>query len=814
MFSHYFLKTASRALRRKKSFSLLNILGLAIGIAASLLIFLVIRHELSFDRYQSKRDRIYRVVTTNKARSNGEVVARNGIVPLPLPITMRQEFPALEKVAALWHIDGARLYIPQQDPTQEKRFRETEGLFFAEPSLFDIFDFTWLEGNAAALNEPNTVVLNQNLAETYFGSSKNAIGKTIELWSHRIPLRVTGVFKDLPENTNVPVRLAVSYPTFLKMQGNVFTKDQWLSLNSNSQCFVLAPREHDIRRSASRLPAFVKKYYPEDEFQITSTTVLGFQPLTEVHLDTRFGSYENDRMSYKELWSLALIGLFLLLVACINFVNLATAQSVNRAKEIGVRKALGSNRYQLLKQFFSETALITFLSLILGTVLAWVAAPYLSDLLQKNYSLNIFKYPIILLYLMLTGVVVTLLAGFYPAMVLSGFSPVAAIKNKISTRTIGGISLRRGLVVFQFVIAQLLVIGTLVVMKQMKFFRNQSLGFQKEATVLINLPTDSTLKTKYQYMREQMSRVPGVDAASLCFDAPASRWGWYVDFYFENNPERQPFTVSRQFADTGYFNTFRLSLAAGRFPYPSDTVRELLVNETLVRKLRISNAADIIGKTIAFHGSPQRYPIVGVLKDYNNKPLQFEIVPIVMSSDINNCSNLALRINPKKLRATLNQVQKTFAQVYPTYMYDCTFLDERIGEFYKTEAMTAQLFKIFAALAIFICCLGLYGLVSFMAVQKTKEVGIRKVLGASVQNIVYLFSKEFTLLIGIAFLVAAPGGYYFMRGWLEDFHYHIELNWTVFGLAIALSVVIAWLTVGYKAVKAAVANPVKSLRSE
>lgn len=814
MFSQYFFKTAFRALWRKRSFSVLNILGLAIGIAAVLLIFLVIRYEMSFDGYQSKGHRIYRVVTVNKSRSNGEVVARNGMVPIPLPITMKQEFPSLEKVAALWHIDGARLYIPQKDNMEEKRFRETEGLFFTEPSLFDIFDFTWLEGNAAALSQPNTVVLNQSLAETYFGSTESAIGKIVRLWSHRIPLRVTGVFKDLPENTNVPVRMAVSYPTFLKREGDVFTKDQWLSLNSNSQCFVLASGKYDIDRSASQLPAFVKRHYPEDEFRTTSVTELGFQPLDEVHLDTRFGSYENDRMSYKELWSLALIGLFLLLVACINFVNLATAQSVNRAKEIGVRKVLGSDRYQLLKQFFSETALITFLSLILGSLLAALGAPYLSELLQKNYSLNLFHYPVILVFLLAIGLIVTFLAGFYPAMVLSGFNPVAAIKSKISTRTMGGISLRRGLVVFQFVIAQLLVIGTLVVINQMKFFRSRPLGFQKEATVLINLPTDSTLKTNYQYLREQMSRVPGVEAASLCFDAPASRWGWYVDFYFENNPERQPFTVSRQFADTAYFNTFRLSLAAGRFPYPSDTVRELLVNETLVRKLGISNAADIVGKTIAFHGSPQRYPIVGVLKDYNNKPLQFEIVPIVMSSDIGNCSNLALRINPQNLRVTLDRVERTFTQVYPTYMYDCTFLDERVEEFYKTEAMTAQLFKIFAALAIFISCLGLYGLVSFMAVQKTKEVGIRKVLGASVENIVYLFSKEFILLIGIAFLIAAPAGYYFMLGWLEGFHYHIQLSWTVFGLAVALSVVIAWLTVGYKAVKAAVANPVKSLRTE
>lgn len=812
MFNTY-LKLSFRTLWRKKSFSLLNILGLAVGIAASLLIFLVIRHEMSYDDFQSNRDRIYRVVTTSISRSNHEVVWMHSMAVRPLANGLRQDFPQLEKVAMVRSASG-QVYIPGKDLASEKRFKEKEGVFFAEPSLFEIFDFTWLVGNATGLKDPNTVVLSQSVANTYFGDYRNAIGKTMQLWSYRLPLRVIGVFRDLPENTDVPVRIGASLITFInfnKDEGRRYRED-WRSLSGGMSCFVLTSRGQDIRRLQAQLPAFVKKNYKEDEDQTTNISVLSFQPLKGMHLDKRFDIYTSGGLSPRELWALGLIGAFLMLVACINFINLATAQSVNRAKEIGVRKVLGSDRYQLLKQFLNETALITFLALILGCALAWMTVPYLNILMGKSLVLNMLRYPSILLFLLITGTVVTFLAGFYPAVVLSGFNPVAAIKSRISTRTVGGISLRRGLVVFQFVIAQLLVIGTLVIIKQMRYFHNQYLGFEKEAAVTLELPSDSTLKLKYPYLKQRLSQVPGVEAASLCFGAPGETIE-FTDLYFHNDPNRQPFSVSRMYGDTGYLNTFRMSLAAGRFPYPSDTVRELLVNETLLRKLGLKSPQEILGKTLGFDGRA-RYPVVGVLRDFNNNSLKSAIAPTVMSTDAVRSELMALRLNPGKLKTTLDEVQKAFTQVYPTYLYELTFCDEAIGNFYKTEAMTAKLFQIAAMLAIFISCLGLYGLVSFMVVQKTKEVGIRKVLGASVQNILYLFSKEFTVLIGLAFLIAAPVGYYFMQKWLTGFHYHTQMGWGIFVLAIVLSVVIAWAAVGYKALRAALANPVKSLKAE
>jgi predicted permease len=817
MFNNNHFKIAYRSLWRKRAFSFLNIAGLAVGIAASLLIFLIIRNEMSYDRYHANARRIYRVVTTVTNVSNGEVESWQAAAPVPLSGTLRQDFPGIEQAAAIWDIGQAQIYVPGKDLAGEKRFNVKNGLFFSEPHLFKIFDYTWLAGNAEGLKDPNTVVLDKSLAETFFGSYSNAIGKTVQLWSYRIPLKVVGVYKDLPVNTDVPAHLVGSFVTFLKLNGtNLQDKSSWSGSNGNSSCFVLVSAKQDMNKLQQQMPGFVNHYYPEEQGPKTKQTHLAFQPLKEMHLDKRFTHYGKASLTYRELYSLGLIGIFLLLVACINFINLATAQSVSRAKEIGVRKVLGSTRTQLLRQFLNETALITGVAVGLACVIVTMSLPALRTLMQKEIPPQLLYSPVTILYLLITGVLITLLAGSYPAMVLSGFNPVAAIKSKITARTIGGISLRRGLVVLQFVIAQLLVIGTLVVVKQMQYFRDRPMGFTKNAVVLINLPSDSSFKLQYHYLEKELGKIPGVTAASLCMDGASASWKYTTDFYFYNNPDKQPFEVVRQFADTGYLNTFGLNMVAGRMPYASDTLREMVVNETLVKKLGLRSANEILGKTVGFNDNNRfsKYPVVGVVHDFVSSSLREAIQPLIISSEFNTYNYVALRLDPGKMQSTLPQVQKRFAEIYPTYLYDCTFMDERIGNYYNTEAITAQLFKIFASIAIFISCLGLYGLISFMAVQKTKEVGIRKVLGASVQSIVYMFSREFTILIGIAFLIAAPLGYYFMQEWLAGFYYHTNMGWGIFVMSVVLSVIIAWMTVGYKAISAALANPVKSLKTE
>jgi ABC-type lipoprotein release transport system permease subunit len=579
------------------------------------------------------------------------------------------------------------------------------------------------------------------------------------------------------------------------------------------QCFVLADNKQPIRTLERQLPSFVKKYYFSDQASALSLPHLRFQPLKEIHLDKRFDTFKNDGLSAKELWSLGLIGLFLLLVACINFINLATAQSVTRAKEIGVRKVLGSDNSQIRKQFLYETGFITLLAVIVGCLLALLALPWLGQLMQKDLSLHLVHIPSVLLFIVLLSTAVTLLAGFYPAIVLSGFNPVMIFKNKMNVKIAGGLSLRKALVVFQFIIAQLLIIGTIVVVKQMQYFRSRSLGFEKDGIAMINLPSDSSLRVKYPLLKNSLLQIRGVRSASICMEAPSNFWEYNTPFYFNNNARKEDFNIALQVADTGYYETFGIKLVAGRFPFHSDTLHEIVVNETAARKLGFSSPEEIIGKTITTSGVT-RHPIVGVIHDYNNRSLHLAISPLAIGSDNFAYEWIAVRVDKNNMKTTLDQVQKVFTEIYPTYIYDRVFLDERIEHFYKSEAITAQLFKVFAFLVIFISCLGLYGLVSFMAVQKTKEVGIRKVLGASVQNIVYLFSKEFTVLIGAAFLIAAPVSYYFMKEWLSGFYYHTSIGWGVFVLAIVASVMVAWVTVGYKAIKAALVNPVKSLKTE
>jgi putative ABC transport system permease protein len=809
-----FFKTGFRSLRKNKSFSIINVAGLAVGIAASLLIFLVVYHENNYDDYHTKRDRIYRVVTARVNRVTGAMEERSRGVPDPLPLALRQDFPAFEKMATFANFGGAQIYVPGNTPSSpEKQFKQDEGLFFVQPEAFDVFDFTWLAGNAKGLTAPNTGVISETLANTWFGSAEAAMGKTIEFWSFRKTMQIQGVYKDVPSNSDIPVAMAVSFATLLKIVPNFGNYDgAWNNINYTLQTFVLLPQGHSIAAQSAQLTGFVKKYYTPDQNKHLDME-LKFEPLSEVH-HSDYGTLTDNAFSIRELWSLGLIGAFLLLVACINFINLATAQSINRSKEIGVRKVLGSNRRQLIQQFLQETGIITLLAIVLGGLLAFLSLPLLSALIGKDITPRPWHYPTIGLFLLGLAIVVTLLAGFYPAMVVSGFKPVLIFRNKINAKAIGGISLRRGLVVFQFVIAQLLVIGTIVVVKQMNFFRKQSLGFTSEGIALVSLPSDSALKTKYAYLKQRIQAIPGVEGTSLCLEAPMTPWSTQDNFYFNNNPEPKSFKISQQCGDTGYVNTFGLQLVAGRQPFYSDSLREVMINENAVQRLELSSPAEAIGKTFSFNGR-EWYTISGVLRNYNSRSLQVEMRPLVLMAQSGNYYEyIAVRMHPSAISNTFAQVQKIYKEVYPTYMFDPFFVDQRMERFYRSEATVSQLFKLFAILAIFISCLGLYGLVSFMAVQKTKEIGIRKVLGASLRNIVLMFSKEFTLLVILAFAIATPIGYYFMNQWLQGFYYHITVGWSVFAITMVASVIIAWITVGYKAVRAALVNPVKSLKTE
>jgi ABC-type antimicrobial peptide transport system permease subunit len=807
-------KILFRGLWRAKSFSLLNIAGLAVGISASLLIFLLIRYELSIDNFHSKRDRIYRVVSTETYRTG--VMQYDGSAPTPLADGLHQDFPQPEQVAPVWRVGDAQFGIPLSNGGRDKQVLARE-VYFADAALFNLFDFPWLAGDPQkGLKDAYTMAISRSFAASWFGNWQDAIGKTIIWGDTQKPYKVTGILKDPPLNTDIPLQVVLSYATYREQHAKELADPtMWDNFGLSSQCFFLLRKGQNIESMNAMLPAFVATHFTPLFANSDTRDSCFFQPLKEMHFSSQFERYGSRGWTYSELWSMGMIGIFLLTVACINFINLATAQSLNRAKEVGVRKVLGSSRKQLLTGFLWETAMLVSLALILGCFLAQWALPQLRQLLERPVSLDLLSSPATLAFLLGTGLLVTLFAGSYPGMILARFDPVAAFKSKINTRTVGGISLRRSLIVLQFAIAQLLIIGTLVIVRQMDFFRNRPMGFDRKAITLVDLPPVKDHVRTSAWFKSQVLQMPGVLSASLCNAPPSTSWTSSSNFIFENDPQPENFELQQRYADSSYLSVFHLGLVAGRGLNPSDSTGEALFNETAVRLLGIRSPEAIIGKTFAWGGRfANRIKIVGVVHDFNSNSLREKIKPVVILPFADFYGQLAVRLDPTKIKPTMTRLQTLFTQTYPDQFFVAPFFDDAVVDFYNAEAIESTLFKTFAALAIFISCLGIYGLVSFMAVQKTKEVAIRKVLGASVPGILYLFSKEFALLIGLAFLIAAPIGYYLMRGWLSDFYYHLDIGWGVFVFAILSSLVIAMITVGAKAVKAALANPAKSLRSE
>lgn len=804
MFRNYF-KTAVRNLLRNKSYAAINIIGLSVGIAACLLIFLVVQFELSFDNYHAKKNKIYRVLSEF---NTPEGVFHSSGVPFPVGPQLRIDYPQIEKVAAIYGVNFDQVTVEKPGATPQK-YMEERGIFFAEPEFFQMFDFPLLAGDMkTALKEPNTALLTQETAEKYFGDWKSAIGKTIEYDNNQL-LKITGILKNVPPNTDFPLKVVGSYETLKKMSVRNNLND-WVSTYSQAYVFAILPAGTSADKFNASLKDFVKKHKPAE--YVRDGIIV--QQVKEMHFDDRFGNFSSRTFGRDIITALTLIGLFLLIIACVNFINLATAQAVNRSREVGVRKVLGSNRTQLTAQFMSETAVITLFAVLFAVIIARLTLPLLNGLLKLQLSMNLISNPMIILFLVLTTVLVIVLSGFYPSLVLSGFNPITALKSKITAKMVGGISLRRGLVVLQFAIAQVLIIGMLIVVSQMDYFRKASLGFDKDAIVNIPIPSDSANRLKQETLRNRLEQIPGIKKITLGMASPSDNGNWSSDFKFNKSTKNSEFSASLKWADTNYFKTYDLQLVAGRVYYQTDTVREVVVNETLLKKLGITNPQDALGKELNFWDGEVVAPIVGVVKDFHVNSLRDPISAVVMGSWKQMYRQVGIKVDARTSKETLASVEKLFNETYPEHVYQSQFLDEKIDNFYRQENQLSQLYKIFAAIAIFISCLGLYGLVSFMAMQRTKEVGIRKVLGATVGKIVYLFSKEFTLLIGIAFLIAGPVAYYIMNSWLQNFTFRIRLGVSIFVIAIVLSILIAWLTVGYRAVKAALANPVKSLRTE
>jgi putative ABC transport system permease protein len=809
MLKNYF-KVAWRNLMRNKSYTTINVAGLAIGIAACLLIFLVVQYQTSFDTFHTQKDRIYRVLTGN---TGPDGVRTGSGTPLPLIEGLKIDYPQIKQFANIMKNEGSHYAVDDgRSGGALKKFKE-DLAYYADPGFFGMFDFKWLAGDKnTALADPNTMVLSRDEADKFFGDWHTAMGKVVR-YENKRDLKVTGILENCPVNTDFPIKLVVSWVTLMAKGGDLNgNANDWVSTFGDRNCYLILPPELNEGQFNKQLVSFAKKHVPAP---YNKTEIFKLQALKDMHYDNEAGVYSGHAFSKQLISVISLIGLFLLIIACVNFINLATAQAVNRSKEVGIRKVLGSNRPQLVLQFISETLLITVFAVLLASVISLITLPMLNNLLEIQLSGRFLVQPVVLLFLAAVIIGVTFLAGFYPALVLSGFNPITALKNKINAGSVSGISLRRVLVVTQFCIAQILVIGTLVLIYQMNYFKNKSLGFNKDAVITVPLPGDSTSKTRINTFKDQLLQQPGIKDISASLSGPSDNGGWYSDFKFDNSPNQVNFAAALKWADPEYFKLYDIHFVAGGPYLKSDTVTGYVVNEALVHKLGIKDPKQAIGKYIMLWNNKKLYAqIKGVVKDYNIGSLRGEIPPVLMGPWQEHYGKINIKLSSQNMRQTLVGIESLWNKTYPEGVYEYQFLDKTITDFYKNEDQLATLYKIFAGIAIFISCLGLYGLVSFMAIQRTKEVGIRKTLGASVQHIVYLFSKEFTILIIIAFAVSAPVGYYFMHKWLQDYTYRIDIGPEIFVLAIAASVAIAWISVGYRAVKAALANPVKSLRSE
>jgi putative ABC transport system permease protein len=797
-------KTAWRNVSRHKSYTFINIIGLGSGIAICLVIFVLIQFHSSFDTFHSKKDRIYRLLTEYHHADSKDIFYGSGIARA-IPQSLKTDMPEIEQVAPIYHQNDEQLQVLNAEGQIEKKFKETEGVFATNPAFFKIFDFPLLEGTTTSLKDPNTVLLSKETAEKYFGDWKTAMGKTIK-WNNKDVLKVTGILASMPKNTDFQLKVVISLGT--GFTADILKSKDWDSTGSNFGCYVLSAPNVTEAHLTQRLRALVKRNHTSDNKDSEIA-----QALANVHFDGKTGNYSNKSITPQMIKMLWMIALFILVIACVNFINLATAQAVNRAKEVGVRKVLGGNRSQLQMQFLAETLVIVLLALVLSAGISVLAIPMVGKIMDLPLSAGMLLQFKVATFVIALTVGVTLIAGFYPSIVLSGFNPINALKSKIAFKASRGISLRHALVVFQFVIAQGLIICTIIIVKQMNYFTHESMGFAKDAIVNVPFPSDSVSISKLDYLRKRLTDINGVEQVSLSSNVPAGEDANWTMFTYENAAKPVDFYSIIKLADDQYLPTYKLQLAAGRNVSASDTIREFLVNEALIQKLGIVNPKDALNKQIAL-GKFAKGRIAGVLKNYHNRSFKDDYAPLIISTLKKQYEISNIKLTSANISASLKSIEKLWNEVYPDYAFEYQFMDERIAGFYKQENQLAGIYECFAAVAILLSCLGLYGLASFMAVQRIKEVGIRKVLGSSVSGIVYLFSKEFVVMIVIGFAIATPITWYLMSKWLQDYTYRISIHWGVFALAGTIAICIALATVSFQLVKAALVNPVKSLRSE
>ena len=791
MFKNY-LKLALRSIWRHKAFSFLNIAGLAIGMSAFFLIYQYIRFEYSYDNFHSKSPRIYRLVADLYSSSEPEHMATTS---MPMAINLKADYPEIYRIV---RFNTASILFT----TGDTKFQE-DGTVFADSTLFSIFDFPLLQGDpATALKESFSVVLSESTAKTYFGNA-NPMGQTMLMSDSGFTAKVTGVMKDIPENSSIKADLFVSMSTRKRFRDSLDYR--WGNFSVYSYLLLKPGASPDGLQA--KLKPFIQRHIGDKLKAEQQDYVLSLEKLKDTYWSSRQGWITGNT---RNIYIFSIIGFFILLIACINFVNLTTARSVERAKEVGIRKVIGAARMQLTGQFLGESVIISLIAFLLALCLCSLAEPLFNQLAGKTVSTGLFTQWANIISLLVIALLIGVLAGVYPALVLSAFRPIASLKGRFSSSA-RGLFLRRSLVVFQFTISIALIIGTVVVYLQLSFMRNHDLGFNKAQTLVIDEHNDSR-KVAY---RQELTSLPHVVSAAFSGSVPGSgTWSAYSKV--ENSKgEMQVANTDLIYVDFGYLEQTKMKLLAGRFfdaSIPTDTMQAMIVNETATKFFGYQTPRAAIGRRFDQWG--KKGMIIGVIKDFNFMGLQRDIDPLTICLDFKDCNYLSVKVDPRGLPATIAALKARWDKLVPNRTFDYFFLDEAFNKQYQGEEQFGKLFINFAVLAILISCLGLLGLASYSTIQRTKEVGVRRVLGASIAGIVRLLSIDFLRLILIAFLIAAPVSWFFMNRWLQDFAYKTNLAWWIFAGSGVAAILIAFATISFQAIKAAVANPVNSLRTE
>ena len=792
------LKIAFRSIKRHKVYSLINIIGLAIGVTVCILIFLFIEYELGFDSHFGDKENIYRAVAHIDSAEGREY---SGCTPFPTATALRSDFPELEHCTQVYRDYDAKITVGEDH-------YEGEITLFVEFPFFELFDIDWIQGTVSQTwDDPFAVILTERLADKYFGHT-NVMGKVLRL-NDEHNLQIAGIVANPPRRTSLPYDMLISWKT-LEAYWNGERLNQWDLFDGASHTFIKLPGTVDTQRLEARFESFEQKYMEPDYAERWS---MRLQPLSDIHFNPRYGSY-NYVINRKVLFAFSAIGFLILIIACINFINLTTAQTMKRNREIGMRKVLGANRVQLIQQLLGETVLFTFISMLIAILLAQTVLPYLERFLGNNTDLRIFSGIGIFVFLGIVYLLVSGLSGLYPAFTLTRSQPGEALKDRMTHRGKRSFAFRNSLVLIQFLISQVLIIGTLVIAGQMKFMSSRDLGFRSEEILVVRIPEYE--ESRCEALRSQWMQNPRIREVCFAWTSPISQSDFQTRLEYQASDSAVEFPVYIKMSDKRYLDIYEIPILAGRFfarNANDESDVEWVVSMSVVQKMGLSNPQAVIGRHIIVNDL--KGPIIGVIGDFHGMSLHREIQPIVFFNFWpQNFRQAQILLNMSDVQSSIDHIREIWTRFHPDDTFRYWFLDDFIRSQYQTESKLMIMIQSASFLSILIGCLGLLGLVSFMVLQRTKEIGIRRILGATIRSVYFMISQEFFKWVLVANVAAWPIAYYLSHLWLQGFAYRINLGAGYFIIGGFISLSVAALVMSYQVLRAAAANPVDSLRYE